>query len=225
MDIRSESDAPGMGGGFVTFDGIDGSGKSTQLAMMADWLVARGYRVCRTREPGGTPLGVGIRGLVMHGDEPVDPRAEALLYAADRAHHVATVVRPALACGEIVLQDRYIDASIAYQAAGRELAPEDIAGLSRWATRDLTPDLTVIFDLPVSVAMQRRHAERATVDRIEAETLAFHERVRAGFLAVAEAEPTRVRVIAADDTLTAVHAAVCGTVEQWLARRDITGTR
>lgn len=182
-----------MTGAFVTFEGGDAVGKSTQAAALQAWLLQQGHDVLRTREPGGTVLGEAIRELVLHREWAVDPRAEALLYAADRAHHVATVVRPALDRGAVVIQDRYLDSSVAYQGSGRVLDPTEVRRLSLWAAEGLVPDLTVLLDLPTEVASARR-SDRG-YDRLEAEEDAFHERVRAAFLSMAEAEPDRFLVL------------------------------
>ena len=135
--------SPGL---FITLEGGDGSGKTTQASLLRDWLESEGRIVVRTREPGGTEVGVLIRDIVLHHRGEVSPRAEALLYAADRAHHIATVVRPALARGEVVIQDRYLDSSVAYQGAGRVLGRDEIRDLSLWATGGLLPDLTVLLE-------------------------------------------------------------------------------
>lgn len=182
-----------MPGLFVTFEGGDGVGKSTQAALLAARLEAAGRTVVRTREPGGTDLGVQLRQLLQHQPGHIDPRAEALLYAADRAHHIATVVRPALAAGSMVLQDRYLDSSIAYQGAGRVLEPQAIRDLSLWATDGLLPDLTILLDLDPELGAVRRAG--GEYDRMEAESLDFHRRVRDGYLALAAAEPGRFLVL------------------------------
>lgn len=185
-------------GVFITFEGGDGAGKTTQAELLSAWCVEQGREIVRTREPGGTPLGVEVRRLLLHGGDEigaVDPRAEALLYAADRAQHVATVVRPALARGAVVVQDRYIDSSLAYQGAGRVLDVTEIRGLSEWAVQDLWPDLTVLLDLDPAIAAERRAARGGAADRLEAEAAAFHGAVRDGFLALAEAEPERYLVL------------------------------
>ncbi len=176
---------------FIVFEGGDGAGKTTQIQRLAARLRAQGRTVVVTREPGGTPLGAQIRELVLHG-EHVDPRAEALLFAADRAHHVATLVRPALERGEVVLQDRYLDSSVAYQGQGRDLVPEQIRDLSLWATRELQPDLTVLLDVDPGVGRARRGAVH---DRLESEADEFHARVREQFLAMAAAAPERYLVL------------------------------
>lgn len=180
---------------FVTFEGGDGVGKTTQAARLEEWLQSEGDTVVRTREPGGTEVGVLIRDIVLHHRGEVSARAEALLYAADRAHHVETVVRPALARGEVVIQDRYLDSSVAYQGAGRVLGRNEVRDLSLWATEGLLPDLTVLLDLAPDAARQRLDADDKPFDRLESEQDDFHARVRAEFLALAEGEPERFLVL------------------------------
>jgi len=185
-------------GYLVAFEGGDGAGKSTQAALLAQWLQEdQGHEVVLTREPGATPLGVRLRELLLGRDEKLDPRTEALLFAADRADHVASMVRPAMERGAVVVTDRYVDSSIAYQGAGRELDDGDIAALSRFATDGLTPDLTVLLDIPSEFSRVRRayDSRRAVDDRLEALPEDFHERVRARFLALARAEPQRYLVL------------------------------
>lgn len=180
---------------FVTLEGGDGSGKTTQAELLERWLIERGRTVLRTREPGGTDVGVEVREIVLHHRGDISPRAEALLYAADRAHHVATVVRPALARGEVVIQDRYVDSSVAYQGAGRVLDPHEVRRLSDWATEGLMPDLTLLLDLPPEAARHRLDVARTRYDRLEAEAEAFHDRVRAAYLEIAESDPARIAVV------------------------------
>lgn len=180
---------------FITLEGGDGSGKTTQAVLLEEWLRSRGRTVVRTREPGGTEVGVLIRDIVLHHRGEVAPRAEALLYAADRAHHIATLVRPALARGEVVIQDRYLDSSVAYQGAGRVLGSAEIRDLSLWATEGLLPDLTVLLDLDPATARARLDAADKPFDRLESERDEFHARVRAQFLALADAEPHRFLVV------------------------------
>ena len=180
---------------FLTFEGGDGSGKSTQAALLEEWLLSRGHTVVRTREPGGTDVGNEIREIVLHRRGHITPRAEALLYAADRAHHIATVVRPALARGDIVLQDRYLDSSVAYQGVGRELQADEIRELSLWAAEGLLPDVTVLLDLDVAIGRSRLDDARTRYDRLEAEAADFHGRVRDAYLALAAAEPERFLVL------------------------------
>jgi dTMP kinase len=190
-----------VSGLFVTFEGGDGVGKTTQAALLEEWLRGIGRSVVRTREPGGTEVGVLVRDIVLHHRGEVSPRAEALLYAADRAHHIATVVRPALERGDVVIQDRYLDSSVAYQGAGRDIDPDEIRSLSLWAVDGLLPDVTVLLDLDHGVARRRLDADDKPFDRLEAEQADFHDRVRAAFLALAAAEPERFLV--ADASLPA----------------------
>lgn len=190
---RARDDARVLDGLFVTFEGGDGAGKTTQIALAEAWLDEAGHRVVRTREPGGSELGRELRRLILHGGD-VAPRAEALLYAADRAHHVETVVRPALERGDVVLQDRYIDSSIAYQGAGRALDAADIETISRWASDGLVPDLTVLLDIDPASGRARRGG-RGEQDRLEREADDFHARVRDGFLALAARDAARYLVI------------------------------
>ena len=201
-------------GVFITLEGGDGSGKTTQAELLGRWLQEAGRTVVRTREPGGTEVGVEVREIVLHHRGDIAPRAEALLYAADRAHHVATLVRPALERGDVVIQDRYIDSSVAYQGAGRVLDPEAIRGLSEWATEGLRPDLTVLLDLDAAAARGRLDEARTRYDRLEAEASEFHDRVRAAYLALAEAEPERFLVVDAsrpvDEIAGAIRARVAG---------------
>lgn len=180
---------------FITLEGGDGVGKSTQARLLSDWFEQQGRTVIRTREPGGSELGVEIREIVLHHRGDISPRAEALLYAADRAHHIATVVRPALARGEVVLQDRYLDSSVAYQGSGRVLDAEQIRDISLWAAEDLLPDVTVLLDLDVAVARGRLDNANKRFDRLEAEAQDFHTRVRESFLTLAAAESERFLVV------------------------------
>ena len=194
---------------FITFEGGDGSGKSTQIQSVRDWFESRGREVIVTREPGGTELGTEIRRLVQNGPEDVDARTEALLYAADRAYHVATVIRPALERGAVVLGDRYIDSSLAYQGAARSLGVDEIASLSAWATRGLYPSLTFLLDLPPEVGARRR---TDAPDRMERESMDFHERVRHQYLRLADAEPDRIVVIDAVGTVDEVFSEIRGVL-------------
>ncbi|MFJ3472665.1 dTMP kinase [Microbacterium maritypicum] len=182
-------------GVWITFEGGDGSGKTTQSNLLAEWLEGAGRTVVRTREPGGSEVGQLIRDIVLHHRGDIAPRAEALLYAADRAHHVATVVRPALARGHIVLQDRYLDSSVAYQGAGRVLDAAEIRDLSLWAAEGALPDLTILLDLEPAAARARLDSADKPFDRLEAEKAEFHERVRDAFLGLAEEEEDRFLVV------------------------------
>ena len=208
-----------MAGSFITFEGIDGSGKSTQMRMIASVLRLRGLEVVTTREPGGTPLGKRLRAALLDSQEQVDPLAELLLYAADRAQHVRTLLRPALETGHIVLSDRYADATVAYQGAGRGFAPEVIAEVVALATGGLKPDLTLIFDLPVAAAVtraNRRTHDGHMRDRLDIEDAEFYTRVRDAYLQIAAAEPERVRIIDASGSVEETHARVTGVVMNFL---------
>lgn len=185
-------------GRFITFEGIDGAGKSTQHAWMVDYLRARGHTVVATREPGGTPLGEKLRALLLA--DPMHLETEALLMFAARREHVAQVIAPALARGEWVVCDRFVDASFAYQGGGRGLSWTKLEQLADWVLGDLQPDLTLIFDAPVAVAQQRLHASTANPDRFEQEQSAFFERVRSAYLRLANENPGRVRLIDATQT-------------------------
>jgi len=189
-------------------EGGDGVGKSTQRALLGQWLEERGYEVVLTREPGGTELGDLLRSALLHGGH-VDARTEALLFATDRAHHVHTVVRPALERGAMVVSDRYLDSSAAYQGAARELGMDEVRDLSLWATNHLLPDLTIVLDLDPEVATARREG---APDRLERESLDFHRRVRAGFLRLAAADPARYLVLDASREPQELHAAIAGRV-------------
>lgn len=170
---------------FITFEGIDGVGKSTQLDLLEQWLIAQGREVLRTLEPGGTELGQEIRHLLLHRKGDVSPRSEALLYAADRAHHVATKIRPALQQGKVVLSDRYFDSSVAYQGAARELDVDQVREISLWAVDNLLPDLTILLDLTAEQAIQRRNKTGVEPDRLEQEKVDFFERAREQYLKLA----------------------------------------
>ncbi len=202
-------------GVFVCFEGGDGAGKSTQSRALAEWLAQSGYPVCLTFEPGGTTVGKQLREIVLgHATGELSARTEALLYAADKAEHVDTVVLPALGRGEVVITDRYVDSSLAYQGAGRVLDLAEVTTLQRWATTDLRPHLTVVLD----VAPDRGLGRLAARDRIEAEGPDFHERARQAFLAFAAADPHHYVVLDARLPVDEIAAAVRARVEPLLAR-------
>ena len=205
-----------MAGLFLTFEGGDGSGKTTQINRLVAWLESQGQTVVLTREPGGTDLGVELRNIVMHRKGFIAPRAEALLYAADRSHHIHTLVRPALERGEIVVQDRYLDSSVAYQGAGRVLDPDEVRELSLWGTERLMPNLTVLLDVPASVAKARQAEEDRDYDRLEAEAEDFHTRVRESYLALAEAEPERFLVVNGELPIEEIHQVIITRVSDLL---------
>lgn len=191
---------------FITFEGIDGVGKSTQLDMLEKHLISSGREVVRTLEPGGTELGQEIRHLLLHRKGDVAPRSEALLYAADRAHHVETKIKPALASGKVVLSDRYFDSSVAYQGAARELDVQEVKDISLWAIDRLLPDLTVLLDLPAQEAMNRRGNKGTEPDRLEREQVEFFERARDEYLRMAT-EP-RFLVVDANLSPEEIHSQV-----------------
>ena len=210
-----EPGTPGRGRGlFVAFEGGDGAGKSTQSGLLGGWLEQQGYAVRHTREPGGTALGRQIRELLLHGEDgSVSPRAEALLFAADRAHHVSSLVRPALERGEVVLTDRYLDSSVAYQGAARDLGHDEVRELSLWAVEGLVPDLTVLLDVPADLGRERRGDVH---DRLEREADDFHDRVRQGFLDLAAREPGRYLVVDGTWPAEEIAAAVAARVGELL---------
>ncbi|MCX6496790.1 MAG: dTMP kinase [Rhodoluna sp.] len=186
---------------FISFEGIDGVGKSTQADLLESWLTEQNKDVVRTLEPGGTDVGVEIRKILLHHKGDLAPRAEAALFAADRAHHVASKIRPALEQGKIVITDRYFDSSVAYQGAGRDLSRTEVRDLSLWAVGGLLPDLTVLLDLPAEQARARRNTSGTEPDRLEKEKTEFFETVRSAYLDLAHAEPERFLVVDASVTV------------------------
>ena len=200
-----------MTGRFITFEGIDGAGKSSHIGRLADWLKSRGHAVVVTREPGGTPLAEALRDIVLH--QSMDAMTEALLVFAARRDHVQQLIRPALAAGSTVLCDRFTDATFAYQGGGRRFDRAVLEQLEAWVQAGLQPDLTLWFDLPPSVAAQRRAAARAA-DRFEAEDEAFFERVRQGYERRRQAQPSRFAVLDAERTPEQVWGQVAQALEQ-----------
>lgn len=193
----SEPQSPARPSGlFIVFEGGDGAGKSTQAALLSERLKASGRTVLRTREPGGTPIGEKLRALVLeHGHGDVDPRTEALMFAASRAAHVEQLIRPALAAGTAVVCDRYVDSSVAYQGIGRGLGPTEVLEVNRWATGGLAPDLTILLDVAPDTGRRRRTSGALAEDRLEAEPDDFHARIRAAFLDLAASAPDRYLVL------------------------------
>jgi dTMP kinase len=213
-----------VGGTFITFEGIDGCGKSTQLRLLASELRMRGHEVVATREPGGTPLGKRLRTVLLDPQIEVDPLAELLLFAADRAQHVRTLLSPAIESGGIVLSDRYADATAAYQGAGRSFTTEMIADVISLATGGLKPDLTLVFDLPVAECLSRtsrRTDPDSQTDRLDAEDAAFHTRVRDAYLKLAASEPERVRIIDASGSISETHERVLEVVMPFLESKSL----
>lgn len=195
---------PAGGGWFVAFEGGDGAGKSTQVRLLAAALEAAGREVLQTRQPGGTPLGQHLRDLVLHGGH-VSPRAEALIFAADKAQHVDLLIRPALAAGQVVISDRYTDSAVAYQGAGRHLGAVEVHDLQMWAVEGLVPDLTVVVDISAAQGRARRGEVH---DRLEAEQDTFHEAIRQHYLAMAEGHPDRYLVVDGTDDPDIIHACI-----------------
>jgi dTMP kinase len=211
---------------FITFEGTDGSGKSTQMKLLQTYLASRGMDVLTTREPGGTPLGNRLREALLQTAEHVDPLAELLLYAADRAQHVRMVLRPAIAAGRIVFSDRYADATTAYQGAGRGFPSEMIETVINLATDGLKPQMTLLFDLPVVESLARtRRRGNGDQDRLDAEDVEFHTRVRNAYLKIAASEPRRVKVISASGTINETQAQVLDIVIPFLRKWSSTGVK
>lgn len=197
-----------MRGKFVTFEGIEGCGKSTQTNLLAKNLRERGHTVLLTREPGGPPIGEAIRTILLNPDfTEMSPMTELLLYVAARHQHIEELIKPALAEGKIVLSDRYADSSFAYQGAARRLKTETLKEIHRTAGADFKPHLTFLFDLPPETGL-KRVAARGSMDRFEKEQLHFHQKVREGYLDIAKKEPARVKIIPAEQNIDAVANAV-----------------
>ncbi|RSX53612.1 thymidylate kinase [Bifidobacterium goeldii] len=208
-----------MTGLFISFEGVDGVGKTTQVERLREYLESRGRSVLVTREPGGTALGTALRQLLLHnvtdGAADIAPRAEALIFAADRAQHVAEMIRPALDRDEVVITDRYLDSSLAYQAGGRELTADEIRNLSMWATGGLLPVRTYLLDMdPAQSHARLQHDE----DRMEAAGIDFQNRTRQAFLDLAAAEPDRFRVIDASQPIEAVWSAIRSDIDTLTAQ-------
>jgi len=203
---------PSMQGLFITLEGVDGAGKSSHLDWLAEWFRARGRRVRLTREPGGTPVGEKLRQIVLH--EPMHAETEALIMFAARREHIEQVIHPALLAGEVVISDRFTDASFAYQCGGRGLPEMRLEALEAWVHADLQPDLTLLFDLPTEIAAQRLATARAP-DRFEREQSDFHARVRAAYLRRAARHPQRIRVIDGGRDIDAVRAQLSDLLEVW----------
>ncbi|MCO4274818.1 dTMP kinase [Pseudarthrobacter sp. HLT3-5] len=209
------TNSPGL---FIAFEGGDGAGKSTQAARLAETLETRGLTVLRTREPGGTPIGEKLRSLVLdHGHGHIDAHTEALIFAASRAAHASQVIRPALERGEVVLTDRYIDSSVAYQGAGRDLGTDAVRTLNEWATSGLQPDLTVLLDVDPADGRRRRTAGDAAEDRLESEADAFHSTIRGAFLELAASRPDTYLVLPADLPVNELSARILTRVDDLLA--------
>jgi dTMP kinase len=210
LTYSARSEYPGV---LITFEGVEGAGKTTQIALLHADLEALGRRLSVTREPGGEPVAEAIRGVLLHARDPVIPAAELLLFMASRAQMVERILRPRLEAGELVLCDRFIDSSVVYQGYGRGLDLDAIRTLNAFATGDIVPDCTIVLDLPVHLGLARQMDR----NRMEEESLAFHERVRAGYLAEATREPDRIKLIDAGRPVEAVHKDVLDAVMEALA--------
>ncbi|MDQ3798815.1 MAG: dTMP kinase [Acidobacteriota bacterium] len=210
-----------MRGKFISFEGIDGSGKSTQLRLLTGELRLKGYNVLASMEPGGTPLGRRLREAFLETEETVAPLAELLLFAADRAQHVEFLIKPALAEGKIVVSDRFADATVAYQGAGRGFSEKTIKQIVALATGGLKPDLTLFFDLPIEKAILRaksRRDDETIRNRMDSETTDFYRRVREAYLKIAEKEPKRFRVVEASGSVDEIRPRVMEIVTGFLKK-------
>lgn len=209
--MERNASGPGV---FIAFEGGEGSGKSTQSRLLASWFESQGRPVVHTRQPGGTSVGQKLRSILLDpATGALSPRTEALIYLADKAEHVDAVLRPALAAGQVVITDRYVESMLAYQGAGRDLVPSELAPIANWATGNLNPDLTILLDVDPLVGLARA----GEPDRIEAEPLEFHERVRRYFLEAAEGSPAHI-VVAAEGTPEEIHDRIVTAVLAWLGQ-------
>ncbi|MBP2645462.1 MAG: tmk [Firmicutes bacterium] len=208
-----------MAGVFITFEGPDGAGKTTQLNLLVKYFIKKGWKVRRTREPGGTAIGDEIRGLLLNPEHKrMSARAEALLYMAARAQHVSEVIAPALGRGEVVISDRFSDSTVVYQGVARKLNREDLLAINDFAVQGIQPDLTILLDGDIR-KLRNRLTRRASQDRIEQETYDFHASVRQGFLELAAKQPQRIKVVQPLGDISGVHQAVIKIVEDFLAGR------
>jgi dTMP kinase len=207
--------SPPTRGLFISFEGGEGSGKSTQTQLLKKWLEGKNRTVVLTREPGGTEIGISLRKILLSKETgTISPRAEALMYAADRAHHVYSLIRPALERGDVVITDRYFDSSIAYQGAGRVLDANEIGRISRWATESLIPTLTIVLDQDPAIGLKRIKE----TDRLESEPIEFHQRIRQGFLDLAMQDPERYLVIDATQSIEEVHRIIVQKIENLIEK-------
>ena len=204
---------------FITFEGTDGAGKTTQIQRLTADLRQAGYEVCLTREPGGTPISEQIREMLLNPDHSeMAATTELLLYAASRAQHVSEVIKPALKAGQIVISSRFADATVVYQGYGRGLDLEKIHRLNRIATDGVTPDITFVLDLPVEIGLQRAQKRRGGLDRLEREKIEFHRRLREGYQTIARQEPQRLKIIDAQVSPKRVYAQIQGLIQPLLQK-------
>ncbi len=210
-----------MSGVFITFEGPEGSGKTTQIRLLAEFLGLRGFDTLATREPGGTRIGNAVRSLLLDPlHKEMSPRAEALLFNAARAQHVDEIIRPAMEAGRIILCDRFADSTLAYQGHGRGQSVAGLRALIMYATDGLTPHLTFYLDIPAELGLQRKQA--AEWNRMEAQTLAFHQAVRRGYLTLAAEEPDRWLIVDATRTIDEIHNVICSRVLHTLRQKGVT---
>ncbi|RAI12836.1 MAG: dTMP kinase [Candidatus Melainabacteria bacterium] len=195
---------------FITLEGADGCGKTTQLNLLKEYLTSKGYEIVVTREPGGKGLGEKLREILLNYDGEVSDRCEAFLYLADRAQNIDTIIKPAINSGKIVLCDRHTDSSVAYQGYGREQNIDNINMLNELAVNGVHPDLTIVFDIDTETSMERVGAEK---DRLESAGIEFHKRVRNGYLEIAKKNPQRIKVVDASQTIEDVQRDVIKIVE------------
>lgn len=208
-----------MRGYFITFEGPDGAGKTTQIRLLNDYLKAKGWDTVLTREPGGTPIGEKIRNIILDVENrEMNPIAEMLLYAASRAQHVSQLIKPALEQGKIVLCDRFVDSSIAYQGFGRDLGIDMVEGVNHFALQGIIPDLTLLFAIDPEKGLERSRQRRKAMDRLEEEQLDFHKKVYEGFMALSRKYPQRFRVIDASLEIENIHKIVVDEIQQLLRR-------
>ena len=199
---------------FITLEGTEGCGKSTHAKLLKSYLQDKGHEVVLTLEPGGTGVGKSIRDILLHRDASIDKAAELLLFGADRAHHVSSVIKPALAQGKIVICDRYIDSTTAYQVGGRGLPEDAVKFINNLSSEGVCPDVTILFDVPVEVGLKR--LKGGMRDRFEKESLDFHEKIRMRFLEIAKAEPDRVKIVGSHDSIDSVEEKIRKILEPYI---------